>query len=98
MDTNIDPVMRRFIADEPRASAGSNSSGLVQTRLDRHLKSYNDDTRFAKLWSKRLSSAVVNLTGNTKITADRSATPSTQKLRSNPRGAKRKKGGDDSQV
>jgi hypothetical protein len=71
MDANIDPVIRKFIGGMP--SVTSSSSGLVQTRMDAHLISYKDDTRFAKFWSKRLSTAVVNITGqsNSKIIAER---------------------------
>ena len=60
MDSNIDPVIKQYIEDISNCSSGG---GLVQTRIDSHFYSYQDDKRFAKLWSKRLAAAVTGITG-----------------------------------
>lgn len=51
MDANINPVLKKF------------AEKSIQTRIDQHYLTYQDDTRFARISSERLKSAVVQITG-----------------------------------
>ncbi len=51
MDLNLDPVIAKYCARS------------VQTRIDSHFVAYQDDSRFAKIASDRLRTAVVQITG-----------------------------------
>ncbi len=54
MEAHVNPVLKRF------------AEKSVQTRIDQHFMiSYEDDTRFARIASDRLKSAVVQKTGKT---------------------------------